>query len=221
MPDLLRLATHGKTPDREPIVTALSLLETPESFVELRRLAQSTNTGVRWAALRALADHGHKDVLPGVAELAKSKDTNIAWTASGWLCRFGRSEGVEQLLPVTTFRTPINAVRNPAAWKKLVDVSYKADLDGTFYEIAARIAADSGLRLDWAWEDVWDIETAFDPKRVLVDERPITAADALEQLLVDSMDPYGVILEEGVLRIVHADVEKRLLTRWWRSTQKR
>jgi HEAT repeat protein len=220
LPDLVRLANTKPNFDRDAMVTAVGLLDSPEAVAELRRLAKSPDEDLRWAAVRSLAVAGHRDILEDLRSLAKSKDSEIEVAANARLCSFGLAEGVEKLLTEDGLRTPINAVRNPAAWKKLVDVRYTADLEGTTYDIAARIAADAGLRLDWAWDEVWDVVDAFEPRRISVDGA-ITGADALEQLLQEQRESTAAVLEDGVLRILPAEVEKRVFTRWWRSTQKR
>lgn len=220
LPDLVRQANATPNFDRDAMVTAVSLLDCPEAEAELRRFVKSPDEGLRWAAVRSLAETGHRDILEELKSLAKSKHSGIEAAACAWLCRFGLGEGVERLLTEDGLRTPINAVRQPAAWNKLVDVRYTADLEGTTYDIAARLAGDAGLRLDWAWDEVWDANDAFEPRRISA-EGAITGAAALEKLLEESTKLTAAVLEDGVLRILPAEVEKRVFTRWWRSTQKR
>jgi HEAT repeat protein len=221
LPDLLALARDEDFPDQDHAVRLLGLFGTKETLPVLREFLKSEDSDVQEAAILAMETLGLTEMLDPVAALLPKLGGETDVVASAWLCRSGRREGVENLLLDDETLIPINAVRSPAAWKKLAATPYGPELNGSLFDIADRIARDAGLRLSWRWRSGDDDITIRLMWREGVWEGDRkTGAAALEQLF-RSNGSWSVVLDDNVLRILPASEAQDIHKTWFESTQKR
>jgi HEAT repeat protein len=180
----------GRTGDRSTIPFLISLLDRDEFPFQKEALA-------------SLEELGATEAIPRVRALLREDSFDIRLQSALWLTRAGGTEGVPLLLRQPRSLFALNALRQPAMWKKLGEVRFKPCFtDGDLPGLEA-IAKETGLQLDVSetYSGPWPGPTF----------RAVTALEALEGT--------DIILEPGRLRIVTAREARRFWAAWWTELQ--
>lgn len=166
-------------------------LEAREMIPELKALLASTQERDRVVVARALCEFGVRDGLPLLLRCAEGQEPRERRWWSGEV-----EEGP------STDLLPLNALRSPAAWKRLRRTSLPELWRLSPRQAWAAIARSAGLRLEvpegaaWARDPGW-----FDRRGSGLWSNPFpTLVEAIDALT--SRRPYAVLLEEDRLRVV-------------------
>jgi HEAT repeat protein len=224
---------------------ALAALGARDRAPAIEALLRDRDVEVRKAAVGAL----HRlDALPPAKEVARAVFAGIEphqrIGAAEALCRAGIPEGVPTVLllssdvrvrlqepPSGEMRwvyprscTVLNAVREPAAWKRLTETRIPGPLEGTRRELIDRLAKTAGLQAEWDPADGWE-DDGWMTARDRVARTEGSVLDALTPLLAaHDRQPlpfrFDAVIEGGRLRILRYADALDAWEAWWRARPK-
>ncbi|HVR84314.1 MAG TPA: HEAT repeat domain-containing protein, partial [Planctomycetota bacterium] len=218
LPEIITLARDKECGFRTNLMAAMAEFGTREVIPEFRKFLKDPDGDIVRAAVEGLEQLDAREALDDLLPLLKGDAQVPRSTAAGWFCRAGRREGAEALLQTESKLIPINALRRPGTWKKLADLRYSQDLEGTVYELLERVAKDAGLLYQWRWTEDRSVMALLQRRTVHVERDFLTGAEVLERLFsdFDVMD-VDIVLEEKLLRIVPSGAARRIFRLWLES----
>jgi hypothetical protein len=220
--------TYG---DRIGASQGLALILGKAAEKDLLMLLQDDNQYVRRQAAQDLGTIGSE---AGIAPLRKMLGTGgeyLRWTAADSLCSLGVREAAPAAIEEVrwsfwqSWLLSLNALRSPAAWKKLGETPSKVDLSGTTAEVLVRLGQEAGMSVEIIPpalpEPRWWL-TARVRRRTLVFSAPAASPsvrDVLECVLAYGW--FDAILDGDKIRILGRLEAQRDWEAWEESTRPR
>lgn len=192
-------------PDARCRVTALKVLgrlRGKEFMEKIRVRIADPEVQVRTEALSALSQNR----APGIDELLLShlfdSQESVRLASARALCVRGRREGISQLLESECHASlcSLNALRSPAAWKRLMDRPVERSISGSVQEVVNLLSAQCGLKMDWlasplgGRDESWKLERSAH----ICAMDGISYLEALEKVL--QVADFELIVEDGLLQ---------------------
>ncbi|HXX93814.1 MAG TPA: HEAT repeat domain-containing protein, partial [Planctomycetota bacterium] len=209
---------------RRAAVEALGRLRAPGAVSALVESLGRDPEGDRTELLSALGAIGGGEAEEALRRELRADDPACRRLAASLLARGGRSEGVGLLLRETgrpRELNALNALRGPAAWKRLAEAPWGTVLRGRRRGLLLQFARTAGLTVELPraftrMDDAW-----FDELLVRRPGPATRALDMLEAILGDRdvRAPFGFVLEEGAVRLLPAEELPAFWSAWWRSRE--
>jgi HEAT repeat protein len=245
---ILALARQSPVHLAFPVYRALGKLGVKEAIPDLLRMLE--RPGTRGLAAGVLADLGAREALPTLARLAEgTEDPSRLLDIAEAMSRLGESGPLEKLLPgeyghmaaevmvkqgdrrvIPRFLDTseecgpvMNKLRDPVAWKKLTDASWRGRCYAPRVRILERVAEAAGLKLEWSKprtieDDLWRTEFDYaghEDEAVSLASVVIGQFDVWDRHRRDRRPRHDFILEGDTLRIVTAEKAVEYWKKWW------
>jgi HEAT repeat protein len=246
IPQIAELLAHPNWAEQKYAAEALAILGARDQAPAIARLLGDRDVEVRKAAAEALHALGALPTGDKVAAaLFAGVEPQQVQGAAETLCRVGLPEGVPIVLQICSdvrlaLQDPptgqmrwvsrkslelLNAVREPAAWKRLATTPAPAAIEGTRRELIERLAKDAGLQVIWSPAAAWE-----EDRWILGRERLPAKPQTLLGTLILLLSVHGVhqpfpercqfILEGDRLRVLRSAEALDAWEAWWESRKK-
>jgi hypothetical protein len=150
LPALRRWLDDPQEDVRAAAVNGVARVGGPDAARDIAARLKDPGPSVRAAAAEALARLGATPLAPVNDALGPHPHDSARRHAARALCVLGSKRGVPVLLEDPEEFVYLNALRQPAAWKRLQDRSANGTRDGTNRELAEDVARQAGLAVDWS-----------------------------------------------------------------------
>jgi HEAT repeat protein len=187
---------------RAAAVNGLARVAGPDAAPEIAARLKDAGPSVRAASAEALARLDARDFAGRIEPLVADPDDSARRHAARALCVLGSKRGVPVLLEDPEEFVYLNALGQPAAWKRLQARSATGTRDGRNRELAEEVARQAGLAVDWSAHLTPDQVRELAEKRDAASwlwEARMSVHEVFRYLLPDSCD---FILEAERIRVV-------------------
>ena len=200
-------------------VHALGRLVGKEAVGDLRPLLSDRSGMVRAAAAEALGRLGAEEAAAGLLRLLEDPSTPARIAAAKALARMGREDGVGVLLREAArgdvLLLELNALRDPADWKRLASNRLPENVVGSVGEAGDRLAALAGLR--WQADPASRLRSLArsDSLGIPSNAKLMALDEAWEYLLLNAVYPHDdLLLDGGTVKVVSRADALAFWTRW-------
>ncbi|HYF00304.1 MAG TPA: HEAT repeat domain-containing protein, partial [Planctomycetota bacterium] len=220
IPRLLEILANEAPYARSAAAYALSRMQAVEALPALRRAAQEAD-GYEYEFIRALERFGDDRSRDFVVSGLPLYSEQGVLAAAMWLCRENRPVALQPVLQESSVYVPLNGLRRPDEWRRLCDVRFTEDLDGTLLEIVEQIGTAAGLSVDLEpAETEPDLGFLLDTYHLENPDGRLTGAEALLRVIGLTDYEYEALVETGRIRIVGWDEAEAFWERWGRRALK-
>lgn len=142
---------------RAEAIEALARLGDRDSIPDLVFLIRETDLWIPEMAIKALQALGATEAVPELVPALAAPEERTRLAAAAALCEFGSRKGIDVILEEEDRLDALNALRNPAALKRLRASRLPDGLSGgTSKELVEALAASAGLKVEWSPNHVAD-----------------------------------------------------------------
>lgn len=195
-------------------LAGLIKLRRPEAKPTVEKWLDESSASLRAHALKCLYELEGRTALPLVREALQ--DPDIREDAALLLVRAGERDVVPLLLQSKKSLFALNALRAPALWQRLSEITLAEHVYGNSREILEWVAKKTDLKLVGPREDAKNyVRWNGYYKRFGSRLKPVPLLEALEQL------PWVVVFDQGVLRAIPHEDAPKFWAAWWESVKDR
>lgn len=212
IPGLAKLLRDSSGDTRAAAVKAFGELGARERSREIEETLRDSYLYARAQACWTLAQMDARTSVKDIVPLLSDRQELVRSMAAKSLCWLGAREGVPLVLEEGKRLSFLNALRQPAAWKRLGEGRSPAPR-GPFKDAVGRVAADAGMKVEVSpsfagrdsFEGMWG---GFSPRQTI-------------DLMLDEGLTGEFVIERDRIRILNRDEALRFWKEWWDEEQRK